>query len=123
MAQDAPRSVIDRELLSQTASAIRMGPKRFGEIMPMVQKESVQTTFNSLFPNIANDPKSQKHYLDMQESVFEGDIIDCYKLLREAYGKPKPVKVFDAKTETSPCQAKTVSPEHPLEADPSTFIS
>jgi hypothetical protein len=120
-APEAQSLVIGPDLLSQTAAARRMGVERFKHVIKMAERADVQARFNGWFPNVANDPESQKRYESMREDVFEGDELDCYDLLREAYGRPKLVDVYDAKSEAPLDRTTITDTQHPLE-DPSTFI-
>jgi len=115
------RPVLEPDLLSQTATARRMGPQRFKEILRMAQRPEVQARFNASFPNIANNPKTQKDFERIRRNALEGDQIDCYDLLREAYGRPKLVE-FKAPTSDIPLnRTMVVYSEHPI-VDPANFI-
>jgi hypothetical protein len=115
------RPVLEPGLLSQTATARRMGPERFRQIMRMAIRTDVQDRFNKLFPNIANDPKSQERFESMRINVFEGDQLECYDLLKEAYGKPKLVEPQTAESEIPLNRTMVVYSEHPI-VDPSIHI-
>jgi hypothetical protein len=115
------RPVLEPNLLSQTATARRMGPERFKQIMRMAIRADVQAQFNKLFPNIANDPKSQERFESMRINVFEGDQLECYDLLKEAYGKPTLVEAQTTEPQTPVIRTMVVFTEHPI-VDPSNFI-
>jgi hypothetical protein len=117
-------SALNHDLLSQTASAHRMGPERFNQIFKMASRPDVQLRFNNLFPNIANDPRSQALYLEMREGVFEGDYIDCFDILKEAYGRPTPIEVYNAKSDQNlDIQAESDAIcTKPLTEEPTNYI-